>query len=555
MFTIDQRLVSWFLLLPAISTLVVMPLGGNEAISLPKFTVFTSLAFYLFVLSFRAKIFLENSRVTLISITLLIISIITIIINKNNISEQLYGVYGRNNGFLMFFSSIVFFLAGIMILKGDVSEQLIKNLRLTSILVSSYLVIQILKLDPIGWTDLYGIPTSTLGNPNFVSALLSIGVIVQAREMILRRKSLKSTIISSVTLSICIVGLWKMDSLQGWIMVLAALFVYVALEIKIRFFPKHFSKYSSITVLVFGIIIFLIMNYLFQNIVMKNETFGLRISYWQAGLRMINSSPIIGNGFDSYLYYFDQFKPEEFGKKYGSVVSSSAHNLYIDLFVNAGVIVGLLYCLLNCIIGFSVIKLLFKFNKRTSESIVSLSILWIMLQIQNLISVPNVPLIAWQWCIAAIIYRSAFDIKKLSREELSKDTSFRASKKESLQVAKIQKKIAVHALAITFSVFTCLSLFQDMRFGDAIRSQDGTKILEAVRVFPYDTYRLNYSAKAFQESKYWYWSKELAKLSVENNPRNAVGFELLIKNPISSKAEKMIYSKKISQLRKVRTDN
>jgi hypothetical protein len=100
------------------------------------------------------------------------------LLNTDVLITGLIGETQRRNGFLSYFALIVIFLFTSIRFNYFYSYRLIKSSILIGLILSSYGLLQISGRDFVKWNNPYNSMISTLGNPNFASALLAVLTIV-----------------------------------------------------------------------------------------------------------------------------------------------------------------------------------------------------------------------------------------------------------------------------------------------------------------------------------------------------------------------------------------
>lgn len=122
-----------------------------------------------------------------------------------------------------------------------------------------------------------------------------------------------------------------------------------------------------------------------------------------AALRIINESPLIGHGFDSYADWYHRVRSVSSIQLKGiDGYCDTAHNVLLDLTVNGGILLLISYLAINLITLKSIVSLLRNFN--SSQTIcLPLILMWISYQIQSLISINQVGLAALGWILSGAI--------------------------------------------------------------------------------------------------------------------------------------------------------
>lgn len=517
-------------LIPLISTIVITPGLNTETQILGKFT--------FFCISVLCLALILNQKLSLtfyklwgwLALVIMTSFIASVLINRQNFSEQLFGVYGRNNGLILVISSILFFLISNTLVDESLGSLVLKRLSQAGWIVIIYFYIQIADWDVITWNQLYSSPTSTLGNPNFLSAFISIFLLANLGLFLSSQRKFKDIASLIFCLTLGLIAMHLTNSQQGILLFLAGIWLFLG---KFMFEKKTWiliKAWLSLTGIFLVVITLGVAEIGPGKRIFDEYSLATRREYWLAGLSMFKKKPIFGNGLDSYLYNFDNNKSANFVRLHGEeLTSSSAHNIYIDLLQGAGLIAALAYFTLNFLVTFFAIKRFLKGN--VSHTFGALLVIWLIIQIQSLISIQNIAINAWQWLIAGFL------VNNLRNSQKSYPGTARAKVGESNPKQKVIKPILT-VLIVSLLVAAPMALFQDIKFAGAIKTSNGNALINLARTFPFDTYRANYTAKALEDGEYWYWAIEVAKKSVSTNPKNKDGWILILYSKLSTSLEK-----------------
>ena len=178
---IYRRLAQSLLIIGPLVTLAVSPSSNYDPINLIKLIFMSSIAFYgLGLLLNDSKIaFARLDKFFWTSSFVFILAMFsTILFSGAPLTQQIWGAYGRNTGFLTYFSLLLVLISTALIQKKDFYHNLVNSLLLTAVPMTIYCVIQVAKLDPVGWSS--KAPFGTLGNINFSSAFFGLSSICGA---------------------------------------------------------------------------------------------------------------------------------------------------------------------------------------------------------------------------------------------------------------------------------------------------------------------------------------------------------------------------------------
>ena len=92
-------------------------------------------------------------------------------------TQQFYGVWGRNTGFLTFFCLLLVLIQSFLFITNRNIEILLRWLFYSSTLSAVYGLIQFMGLEPIDYKNGYSPLIGFFGNPNFQSTFLGLGAL------------------------------------------------------------------------------------------------------------------------------------------------------------------------------------------------------------------------------------------------------------------------------------------------------------------------------------------------------------------------------------------
>lgn len=373
--------------------------------------------------------------------------IICLLISTFFTDEILVGLIGttqRRNGFLSYLGLGVIMLFAARSICFSNIMRVYKVGIITGALLSTYGLVQISGNDFVQWDNPYNSMISTLGNPNFASALLAVLFLLGLYGVALKNlpnifKFLSIYLGISALIAIVISG-----SRQGLLVIIFSAIFYLSIysiltNKKNRFFISSFLG-------AIGVLTLLGMLQIgpLTSIVYK-ESISIRGYYWRAGIEMFKDSPLTGVGVDHYGTFFKAFNESSYSLKYGNDISSSnAHNIFIQLFATAGIFVGILYLILVAYIFFVAINLLKKSDRSDQKIILGLLCTWLGFQAQSLISIDNIGISIWGWLLGGSILGLKFNREKnLEQVEIGQE---RLRKSRQIKINVLQPIISTTVL-------------------------------------------------------------------------------------------------------------
>lgn len=332
--------------------------------------------------------------------------LILLLVNSLVISDvkqiALFGVQGRNMGFISYFSLILIMLVLALNKDENLNLSLMKYFAISAGVVVIYGFIQILGLDPFDWVIQFEGILGPFGNPNFMStfsALSAIAFTTLAKQYF-HIKKLFSILI--FLLGISVLCIYYSGSIQGWLVLLIGLAPNIS---NYRNFKK-FKNFLIWIIFAFALLIF-ILNSRLGKILMeqfKSATSAeIRFDFWQIAGRMVLDYPLTGIGIERFQYYFREYRTLAEANAFGAgTFSDSAHNIYLNLAATMGVPVALTYFSINIFTLYFFFKILSaKSNRSTTWK--PLFGIWLGLQFQSLISVDYPAMLFWSHAISGVV--------------------------------------------------------------------------------------------------------------------------------------------------------
>ncbi len=179
--------------------------------------------------------------------------------------------------------------------------------------------------------------------PNYYGTIISMVIIICAYKILTGQKQKFYFLIAVIN----VLGVYLCKSIFVWAEVFVGIAVLLIILHKYRLLSVWLFGAAAVSFLVFGLNIELI-----PRLSEVEITTLLRVKIWISALQAIKAGPLIGHGFMSYLFLYQE--------EYHGRIVPHAHNLFLDLLLNVGVIGCLL--LLTYILPYykKVVRICFK---------------------------------------------------------------------------------------------------------------------------------------------------------------------------------------------------
>lgn len=326
----------------------------------------------------------------------------------------------RRNGFLTYLALSVVMLATALTFKVESVNQLHKVAFLTGLLLSIYGLMQISGLDFVDWNNPYNAIISTVGNPNFAAAIMSIMALLIFTP-VLNSSYSKLTRFSSLILTILILyTIFLSDARQGLLAFFAGLLAYMIIWAFIK------SKRVGYIFLLAGAFVGLLaiagmlQKGPFSSLLYKGSV-TVRGYYWDAGIAMVRANPFFGVGYDSYGSYFKEYRDVGYPLKYGfGITSSNAHNLPIQIFSTSGIFAGAAYMAITIFIFVVGLRAILRASNNQKLQIGGVLSAWIAYQAQSIVSIDNIGISVWGWALGGAVLGTSFLNSSLTSTQQNK---------------------------------------------------------------------------------------------------------------------------------------
>lgn len=516
-----QRMLARVLALGAAGVTIFLVTGNvTDPVNAPKLFILGGLAGATFSL-LAYLVSKKKYRVTgleVLVIAFVLWSLFGLLASESPITQGIYGVYGRNTGFLTYLFLGVIAIAATQILNRDHFKLILMSCLVALAVNLAYGLWVLINGDFLGWQNNYGALLGTFGNPNFISSFLGMGFSLVFALAI--KFGARSRIALILALPLIAWQLREADSLQG--IVVAALGVGIVIYFWLR--HKTQSETWSIAYLITGAISAAVAvagalgSGPLKN-VLAQPTVALREQYWSAAITMANSHPLLGVGMDSYGDWYRRARGAQALITPGpNTVTNVAHNVFLDIFAFGGYPLLVLYVLITALGAFSIIRAV-KRNKNYDPVLVGIAVLWVGYQAQSIISINQIGLAVWGWLIngLAIAYQiatSGNSLEKTSNESVSKKNA--QKKQETFSPQLIAGLGAVAGLLLAVPPLSADAKWREVQLSGQIEKVEPA--LSGGYMAPISSYRLAEAVQLLENSKLPDYAIIYARKGVEFNP-------------------------------------
>lgn len=317
--------------------------------------------------------------------------------------QALFGDSLRQTGFIAYFGFAVYLLTFYKFFSFDSKNHFYIAISVIGTVLVVYGIIQFSGNDPFPWINQYNPIITTLGNPNYSSALMAMLATLSFSFMFDKQIVVWQKVFFLALTSGLMLTIYLSNARQG----LLSTFIGIGFFVSFKFLKKsHILGFLSFVGL-FLTAVFAIAGILQKGPLEKflyKDSVSLRGHYWRTGVNMFKENIFSGVGIDSYGNYFRLYRDSNFPVRYGyDLTSNNAHNVPIQMFATGGIILGLAYLAIiflivrNFVVGFR------RLSGVESNMLCGVFAAWLAFQSQSIVSIDNIGLTTWGWILGGLI--------------------------------------------------------------------------------------------------------------------------------------------------------
>jgi O-antigen ligase len=539
--------------LPAVTLFLVIN-SVTDPVNAPKLAALGTLSgsILLLLLVFKIRYLQEYLRGVLILASLFLAALINSVMNSNSpLSQNVYGIYGRNTGFLTYFCLLIILIGVAAASDITILKKLVYGFLFAGIVNALYCLWVLIFGDFISWNNPYGSILGLFGNPNFISAFLGMFISACTAYALSMQVKWKMRIALMSLSLVALLEVIQSRSIQG----IAVTFFGASLAIYFYLRAKFDSQLPSLTFLLVSMLggTYGVLGALQKGPLdfIYKKSVSLRGAYWQTGINIGSDRPLTGVGMDSYGDWYRAYRPPValIDTPGPNVTTNAAHNVFLDLFSYGGYPLLLSYISLLALGGIAVIKVISRGQKEYDPLFVGLLAIWSTYLLQSMISINQIGLAIWGWSSTGALIAYEVISRRVPPEKSLKSEG--NQKRANSTKSFISPNLLAGIGALIGVLIAVPPLSGDSKWKSALDSRNVTNIEKALipsylnpsSSFKYGTAISLLSENGFQELAYKY-----AKIAVEFNPDFADAWRQLYTVQLSTEIDKSEAMKNLKRL-------
>ena len=488
------------------------------------------------LLAFGVKELWNSSKALVILLVLFLVASINSVLNSDGpLTQNLYGVYGRNTA-LITYLLLMMVIASVALLRRESSfNTLIWGLLGAGVVNVIYCAWAIAFGDFIPWNNPYGNILGTFGNPNFIGAFLGIFAASLVAFILKSGTSPIFRVASGLVFLLAVYEIINSNAIQGRVVVAAGLGIVGFYVVRSKFEGVIAQVGYVVVVAIGGVFALLgalqigpLTRYIYKTSV------SLRGEYWQAGWNMGSEHPLTGVGFDTYGDWYRRLRDTQALILPGpNTVTNAAHNVPFDVFAFGGWPLFIVYLAILSLTAIAIIRVTIR-AKKYDAIFVTLTTAWVCYQLQSIISINQIGLAVWGWLFggALIAYEITTRPKIVSESaETTKSKSAQGRSAKAKQTETIFSSTLLAGIGAIVGLLIAVPPYSaDAKWRSALASQNALKVEEALvpgYLNPQNSYKYTNAVQLLESSKLYDLAYKYAQIGVEFNSDNFDSWKVL----------------------------
>jgi O-antigen ligase len=515
-----EKTIAWFLFFGVpFTTLFLMTDAVSDPVNVTKLFAAGCAGGGVFAIAlvYGLKELWASAKWLVIAIALFLAAGLNAVISSNTpLTQNLYGVFGRQTGYITYIVLIMSALGAALLRVRKSFDLLVWALLISGAVNILYAAWAIAFGDFIGWSNPYGNILGLFGNPNFIGAFLGMFITGSVAFAFSSHFAWKYRIVFIALGLVALYEIKNSHAVQGLVVTGAGLAMIGFYLVRSR--TKGWTLTAGYVVGVAIVGAFALAGALqkgpLASIIYKTSV-SLRGQYWAAGIKMGTDNPLTGVGMDSYGNYYRVARSEYAatvlpGPK---TITNAAHNVVIDIFAYGGFPLLISYVAILAIGIWAILRVTFR-QRAYDGTFVALATTWLAYQLQSIISINQVGLAIWGWVLVGAL--------------VAYEYSTRPGPETSVKPKAVKQKELVFSPQLVGGIGVVIGgliavppMSADMAWKSALKAQNVQQVEAALTptyLKPRDSSRLAQAVLLLENSKLYDLAYKYAKEGVAFSP-------------------------------------
>jgi O-antigen ligase len=515
-----EKTISWFLFIGVpFATVFLMTDTVTDPVNVTKLFATGCVGGGVFAIAavYGFKELWTSAKWLLITTGLFLIAVLNSVINSSApLTQNIYGVFGRQTGFIAYLVLAMVMLGAALLRAKKSFDRIVWALLIAGAINIIYAAWAIAFGDFIGWSNPYGNILGLFGNPNFIGAFLGMFITGSLAFAFSAHFSWAYRVAFIVLSLIALYEIKESHAIQGLVVTGAGLAM-------VGFYLVRSKTKGNALTIAYLAAVGLVGGFALAGALQKGpltsliykRSVSLRGTYWETGINIGMDRPFTGAGMDSYGNWYRAFRPDRALVDMPGVktITNAAHNVVIDIFAYGGFPLLLSYLAILLIGIWAIVRVSHR-NRSYDGTFVALATTWLAYQLQSIISINQMGLAIWGWLLVGVLV--AYEYSTRPQPE-GAEKAKAVKQKELVFSAQLVGGIGVVAGAL----IAVPPMSADMAWKSAVKAQNVQQVEAALTpsyLKPRDSARLAQAVLLLENSKLPDLAYKYAKEGVEFNP-------------------------------------
>lgn len=473
----------------------------------------------------------------------LLFSIVASFNSFSPFTQNFYGTYGRNTGFLTYFLLSLISLGALTLRRVQNFGKIVTGLQIAGLINTVYCLWVLLFGDFLSWNNPYGNILGLFGNPNFIGAFLGIFIATLAVKIADPNSSWKIRLISLIIAAVAFYEVIMSNAIQGIVVTAGGVAIvgFFVIRAKTHSFILIYSYVLSIGSVGFLAILGALQKGPFDFV--YKTSVSLRGAYWNAGITMGRENPLTGVGMDTYGDWYRRARSENAATVLPgpTTITNAAHNVVLDFFAYGGWPLLISYVAMLLLAAIAIIKVIIR-SRAYEPTFVAMTVAWTCYQVQSIISINQIGLAIWGWLLTGALIAYEYATREAATVSNEGKSNFKGKNAKSKGSSAVFSPQLLAGLGVVVGLIVASPpMSADTKWRSALQSNDANKVLEALKpsyLNPSNSYRLAQAVQLFANSNLMDQARQVALTGIEFNQDYFDAWKVLYYLPNTTEEEK-----------------
>lgn len=515
-----EKTIAWFLFIGVpFATLFLMTDTVTDPVNVTKLFAAGCVGGGVFAIALvygMKELWISAKGLVIASALFLIAGLNSIINSTAPLTQNIYGVFGRQTGYIAYIVLIMSALGAALLRTKKSFDLLVWALLISGAVNIIYCAWALAFGDFIGWNNPYGNILGLFGNPNFIGAFLGMFITGSIAFAFSDHFAWRYRVSFIVLGLVALYEIKESKAVQGLVVTGAGLAMIGFYLVRAKTKGWTLTSIYLVGVSIAGgfALAGALQKGPLAEIIYKRSV-SLRGTYWETGINIGMDKPWTGAGMDSYGLWYRSFRPDRALVDMPGIttITNAAHNVVIDIFAYGGFPLLASYIAILGIGVWAILRVTLR-NRAYDGTFVALATTWLAYQLQSIISINQIGLAIWGWVLVGALV--AYEYATRPKDEPVEKAKL-VKQKEMIFSPQLIGGIGV----VVGALIAVPPMAADMKWKSALNAQNVQQVEAALTpsyLAPRDSARMAQAVLLLENSKLPDLAYKFAKEAVAFSP-------------------------------------